>query len=846
MARTTPDFTALNYGNISPKLRGRADLDFYDQALDYLQNYKVTAQGEIQFREGSIYVANTRDNNPARLVPFIYETDEAYVIEVSEDFLRFYTNNGLVTQTPQDITGITQADPAVVTYSGADTYANGDRVYISGVSGMHQVNGREYIVANVDTGANTFEIQDVDATDIDATGYDAYTSGGTVAEIYEIASPYQEADLFNIDYTQTEELMYMVNASFAPYKLTYTSSTSWTFTTFDIVSNPFGTTQDAGKTITGITEADPAVVTIASHGYSNGDIVKITGVVGMTEVNNKVFTVRNAATNTFELEDYDSTSNTTYTSAGEAAKYTAFSYPSLVTLFDGRIIYAASDSFRTRMWWSKLLVDGSLDNFITGTNDDDAIIYNVRADQANRINWIAAGEEYLAIGTSGSEHRGSGGGDNNAVTPTNISVKGTSFNGTKRVRPVRLDNYILFLQRNGRTVRSFEYNALQDGYTAPDRTLLADHIGKSGFKEFSYTAGTPNIIWGVRNDGKMMGLTFDPSQQVVAWHPHTTAGSFESAATIPESNDDDELWTVVKRTINGATHRFVEYTPNVPDIPVPEDYFTDEDSEDSDTTTFLSAYWNAQKTLIHCDAALIFDGRTSTTGTNLTVTGTLTSGSAVTVTASGSFFTSQMATDHRRIQSPDGGQIQIEGYTSGTVVTGTVIYDMESASLTGGEWYYMAQGVGGLWHMEGETVAVLADGGVTEGKVVTNGEISLDDDAGYVIVGLIYKGIGKTQDVTGRDEIGRGQAKPKAISHLGVRFRASLGTKFGTSLYNLEHPAYRESGEVSGRPPRLFDGILKVNLPDGFDEQKNIYWLHDTPTPSNIQYIQPLMELNER
>lgn len=843
MAVTTPSFTALNYGNISPKLRGRADLDFYDQALDYLQNYKVTAQGEIQFREGSVYVANTRDNNPARLIPFIYETSDTYVIEVSENYMRFYRNHGLITEAATAITGITNANPAVVT-AASHGLGDGDHIYISGVGGMHQVNGREFVVVNKTV--NTFELQDVTAANINSIGYDSYVSGGEVAKIYEIASPYQEEDLFELDFTQTENTMYIVHPDYAPRKLTRSGHTSWTLGTFSIISNPFGTTLAALKTITGITKANPAVVTSASHGYSNGDTVKIMGVVGMTEVNNKVFTVANVATNTFELQDYDSTANTAYTSGGAAAKFTAFSYPSCVTLFEGRIIYGASDSYPMRLWFSKITLDGSLDSFTTGTNDDDAIIYNLRADQANRIRWIAGAESYIAVGTSGSEFRIAGGGENGAITPTNISIKPTSFNGVSKVRPIRLDSYILFAQRNGRTVRSFEYNALQDGYTTPDRTLLADHICVSKIKQFAYTAGTPNIIWGVRNDGKMVGLTFDPAQQVVAWHPHTTSGSYEAAATIPEANEDDELWTVVSRTINGVTQRYVEYTPNVPDIPVFEDYFTGEDNYAADRETYLSALWNVQKTLIHCDASLTFDGRDATSGVNLTITGTLTSGSSVTVTASTGFFTSQMATDQRRIQSPNGGQIRIEGYTSSTVVTGTVVYDVESATLTGGEWYYMAQAIGGLWHMEGETIAVLADGGVTAGKTVTNGKIELDDDAGYVIVGLIYKGIGKTEDITGGDELGLGQAKPKSITHIGIRFRASLGTKFGTSLYNLEHLPWREAGEVSGRPPHLFDGVLKANVPDEWGDEKYLYWLHDTPTPSNIQYIQPYMDTGRR
>jgi uncharacterized repeat protein (TIGR01451 family) len=80
--------------------------------------------------------------------------------------------------TPQAVRGITQANPAVVTYSGADNYANGDRVIISDVVGMTEVNDKEFTVANVNTGANTFQL-----SGINSSGYTAYTSGGTILKV---------------------------------------------------------------------------------------------------------------------------------------------------------------------------------------------------------------------------------------------------------------------------------------------------------------------------------------------------------------------------------------------------------------------------------------------------------------------------------------------------------------------------------------------------------------------------------------------------------------------------------------------------------------------------------------
>ncbi len=839
MGNASIALTAQNYGYISPKMRGRIDLDFYKQSLDYLINYIVTPQGEVNYRPGSVFVSSTRNNNKARLIPFIYNTEQAYVIEVTDLFMRFYKDHGLITDTPKNITAITNAAAAQVTIAGHG-YVVGNPIYFDGVGGMHQINGMEGTVASV-IDANNFTVN------INTTAYTTYTSGGTGAKIIEVASPYTDAQLFEFDYTQTNDTMYIAHKSYAPYKLTRSSHTSWTLGTYAITSNPFGTTKAATKAITAITKANPAVVTSAGHGYTNGQIVYIDAVVGMTEINKKSFTVQNVAANTFELKDYDSTLNTAYTSGGTVAVFTAFSYPSRVTLYDQRLVFAASDAFPTKIWFSESnSADGKLDSFILGTSATSALQFSISSDQANRILWMVGAETYMAIGTPGSEYRASGGGQDIAITPTTVAIKPTSFNGCADVRPLRLDSYVLFAQRNKKTVRSYEYDALRDGYTAPDRTLLADHIGKSGFKQFTYTAGTPNVIWAVRNDGRMTGLTFDPGQQVVAWHQHKTQGSYLSVASIPEADGDDELWTCTERIINGQTKRYVEYTPNIPDIPVKEDYFTGEDNEEVDTENWLDDLWSVQKTINHCDCSLTYDGRDAAT-VNLTITGStdLLSGDNVTVTASGAFFTAQMATDRRRIQTPDGGQIEITGFNSSTVVTGRILYDLEAASFVAGEWYYMARGIIGLTHLEGTTVRILADGGTHTDQVVTNGSINLDEDAGYVIVGLKYVGIGKTQSIEGGAAAGTSQTFPRIVDNIGVTLRATLGTKFGTNLYDLEDPAYRMIEEEAGRPPRLFDGSITVDTPDSWDEDKNVYWLHDSPTPSNIQLLVIQTEVKE-
>lgn len=77
----------------------------------------------------------------------------------------------------------------------------------------------------------------------------------------------------------------------------------------------------SSKSITGITQANPGVVTATAHGFTNGQDVYISGVGGMTQVNNLTFTVAGATANTFQLSGVDTTSYTAYTSGGTAALY---------------------------------------------------------------------------------------------------------------------------------------------------------------------------------------------------------------------------------------------------------------------------------------------------------------------------------------------------------------------------------------------------------------------------------------------------------------------------------------------------------------------------------------------
>lgn len=226
---TVPSFAS---GELAPSLYGRVDLAKYHTAAALLRNMIVDYRGGAMNRPGTMFVGRAKaDSKPVRLIPFEFSTTpsniQTYMLAFGDMYVRFMQNGGYITEAAKNITGATQANPCVIT-SNAHGFSNGDEVAISGVGGMTQLNGRNFLVAGVT--ANTFQLQDLDGNNIDSTGYGAYTSGGTASRIYTVATPYAAADLALLKYTQSADTMTLTHTAYATYDLTRTGNTAWTLT----------------------------------------------------------------------------------------------------------------------------------------------------------------------------------------------------------------------------------------------------------------------------------------------------------------------------------------------------------------------------------------------------------------------------------------------------------------------------------------------------------------------------------------------------------------------------------------------------------------------------------------
>ena len=580
MARASLIQNAFNAGELSSLLLGRQDIDKYASGMFVCLNGIPMTQGAWTRRPGTAFLHQCRHHDKAaRLIPFQYSVTQTYVLEFGENYIRFFTSHGILTQTAQNITGITKAAVAVVTYSGSDTYANGDRVLISGVVGMTQVNNREFIVANVDTGANTFELTNTDATDVDSTDYDTYTSGGTVAEIFEVTTTFSEAELPDIRVVQSADTLYVLHPDHAPQTLVRNSAISWTLSDITFTDGPYDSLNTTATTLSPSGATGTVTVTASAvTGINNNTGFQATDVGRLMRLREsttwgycEILTVGSTVSVTVDvLSTLTNTNAKTDWRLGIWSGTTG--YPHAGTFHDDRLFLAGADDYPQRFDGSKT---GLYTNFSPSATDgtiadDNAVSFTLNADDVNAIRWMAPSEKGLLCGTSRGEWQIRPSSLNEALTPTNITARPTTRHGSADVAPVSAGKAVLFVQRASRKVRELAYVFEVDGYKAPDMTLLAEHISRPSIDETAYQEQPQAIMWGVRGDGVLLGMTYERELGVVAWHRHELGGSsnsagtaiplVESVAVVPAPDSTrDELYMIVQRYVNGATKRYVEY-----------------------------------------------------------------------------------------------------------------------------------------------------------------------------------------------------------------------------------------------------------------------------------------------
>ena len=388
-------------------------------------------------------------------------------------------------------------------------------------------------------------------------------SGGSA---YEISTPYLTAELFDIKFAQSADVMYICHPNHEVMKLSRTGHTSWTLAQVDFTDGPYLATNSTTTTLTPAQSATGSGVNITASavtGINGGSGFLATDVGRIISFNSGKAKITSRTSTTVVV----CTITTAFANTNATAAFSlgAFSdttgHPSCISFYEQRLVFAGTISEPQTVFFSKA---GDYENMTSGTNADDAMVYTIAANQVNVIRYLKA-QRTLVIGTTAAEYTVSADGTDASITPTNITIKRQSSYGSANVDAVTAGNAILFLQKAKRKIRELAYNFDSDSYVAPDLTILNDAVTDSGIVQMEWQQEPDNILWCVREDGQLAALTYQRSENVVSWHRHILGGAFgsgnsvvESIASISGDLNEDELWCIVKRTVNGATVRYVQ------------------------------------------------------------------------------------------------------------------------------------------------------------------------------------------------------------------------------------------------------------------------------------------------
>ena len=575
-------------------------------------------------------------------------------------------------------------------------------------------------------------------------------NGGQIVNnnsIVETGTPFTSAQLFSLKYAQTADVLTLCNQEHTPQELSRNSNTNWTIE--DVVIEPSiatpvnisaiktGSSSSSTKTyrykITAIKdntyeESIPSAVSndvIASveAGWLVGEKIILSwgAVAGAVEYNiykeiNGVFAYAGVTSNTsFEDNNIDP-DLTTCVPIYKNPFVGEGNFPACVNYFQQRIMFANTKNKPNFLYSSQTAL---FNNFNTqrpliATNAVTTKLYDGKM---NAIKDLVSTDDLVVLAAD-AEWRVNGADGIFQATPVPVAKKQSSW-GSSDLMPIYSGDMILFVSSGKNKIRDLEYNYAFDKYKGNDLTYLANHLFKrKRIIDWAYSKEPDSIIWCVMSDGTLNGLTYNPEQQILGWHHHETDGKFESVTVVREGYEDIPYF-VIKRNINGTVKRYIE--------------------------RMKSRIIDNAKDGFFVDCGLAYNAYENTTDNLLTLSALT---GSITLTAASSIFTASMVGNTVNTIDESGvivGQAKITTFTNATHVTATVEKDFESLTFEGKYWGVQVDALGGLNHLEGKEVIILADGGVIEGKTVSSGSVSLGSNAGInreaakITVGLPYE-----------------------------------------------------------------------------------------------------------
>lgn len=874
MARASPILSSFNAGELSPRMAGRVDVGKYANGCKVLENFIPLIQGPAMRRGGTRFVAEVKASSQRTwLVKFEFNVQQSYILEFGHQYIRFYTQRGqvLATGAAAYAGGTTYAQDAYVTYGGT-TYRSlqsGNTGHQPDVSPSWWSAQSIYEIttpwgySDLTASDGTFNLRFVESNDVVYICHPSYAprklsrlgaTNWTLTTMQPTGGPFKT---INTDGVTT---VYASAATGTGITLTASSSifqSSHVGSLFylgqksavDVKSWESGKAINAGDLRRSDGKNYKALNTATTGGvkplHTSGAVydgntgvqwqyqdpgygyVRITGYTSATVVTADVVS---------QLPDNCVGAEKATTRWAFGAWSDVEGWPSQVTFFKERLTFGRGQN----VWMS---VAGDYENFSSKDDGgvvtaDMAISIITQSDQVNNIRWMTPYDSLL-IGTAGGEFAVQPLTTNQVFGPENVTSPQVSAFGSKSIIPLHVGEYVLFVQRSGLKVRDINYDFLSNKFQSKDKTVLADHITQGGIGQLAYQQEPYSIVWATRGDGQLLGFTFNHEQDVEGWHRHPIGGSgiVECLCTAPApAGDRDDLWMIVRRTINGTTKRYIEY--------LEYERRAGDDPEDA-------FYVDAGLTLNNTVSTTLTPGAGATTAhqTGVTFTSGAAAFSAGDVGREIHYRYTTTSYDESGVSTISyvTAKAQITAYTDASHVVCTINSAFPStAAIAAYGWRLTVTNISGLSHLEGMTVSVLADGGTHPDCVVSGGAIALSRPASKVQIGLACPARLQTMRLNAGAQDGTSQGKTARINKATVRLLESLGLKYGESFASLDEIDFRTALMAMDNPPDLFTGDLLLDWPGDYDTHPWLCFQQDYPLPCTIVGVMPTVSTYDR
>lgn len=577
MPSSSPAINSFNAGEFSPLMLAQTDFQKWKNGCKKMLNFIPRTQGPAERRGGTYFVSEVNGSgNKVWLAKFEYNTTQAFLLEFGPGYVKFYSNHGVAL----DGSG----NPLVIT----SPYSAGDLTNSDGAFGLSMVQSGDVIYICSHTG-NTppYKLSRLSNTNWTLTPLDYSASGGPFADVNSDRSVTVYTDAFRPwsadgatrpDGTPTSSGLCKITANGSIFTSGMVGSLFYIEASTDysaggellidaweqgkeFAKGDFS--RSDGKYYEAMSKADTGSTqptwTSGTHYDGRGGVPWRYasggwGTVLITQVQSSSIAIGKVIQELPASVAYAGFATSKWAKSDWSVDA---GFPTKVSFYKSRLVFAG----RNKLWFS---VASDFENF-TAMSDgfevqsDDGINVQIEADSTSTIQWMAASSS-LIVGTASSELTCSPSTTTSAFGPDNIQIVQESKYGSKGVNTLIVGNTVLFIQRAGRKVRAVTADYQSGSYSSTDLSVLAEHMTSTGIVDFAWQQEPDNVVWVILTSGDLVALTYNAEQEVIAWHRHDVGGVVESVATIPDpSGNRDDVWMVVRRTINGTTKRYVEY-----------------------------------------------------------------------------------------------------------------------------------------------------------------------------------------------------------------------------------------------------------------------------------------------